>query len=112
MGDAADEGVDAVAGDECHGGGQRLAQLDGGRVEADLLLCLAQRRRGQVRVGLVPAPAGEGDLSGMSAQVRAALGEDEARVLRPAVQGQEDGGFRLWRFIRHIARIRRHATLR
>ena len=51
VGDAADEGVDAVAGDEGAGGRQLLAELDDRRVEADLLLGLAQRgrRRGRRR---------------------------------------------------------------
>jgi hypothetical protein len=41
MGDVADEGVDAEAGDESAGGRQLLAELDSGGIEADLLLRLA-----------------------------------------------------------------------
>jgi len=98
--DAADEGVDAVAGDEGVGRRQRLAELDRGRVEADLLLGLAQRRRGEVGVCVVLAAAGEGDLAGVAAQVGAPLGEDQPWVVvRPAVEGEENrcvnGGGRL-----------------
>ena len=89
MGDVADEGVDEVVGDEGLDRRQRLAGLDLSRVEADLLLGLAQRRRPQVGVALVAAAAGEGDLTGVAPQVAAALGEDEAGILRPAIEGQE-----------------------
>jgi hypothetical protein len=41
----ADEGVDEVVGDEGPGRRQRLADLDLGGVEADLLLRLPQRGR-------------------------------------------------------------------
>ena len=84
-----DEGVDPVAGDEGRGRRQRPAQLDRGRVEADLLLGLAQRRRAEVGVARVAAPAGKGDLAGVAAQVGAALGEDQARLLGPAVERQQ-----------------------
>jgi len=57
--DAADERVDAVAGDEGVGRRQRLAELDRGGVEADLLLGLAQRGRGEVGVRRVATAAGE-----------------------------------------------------
>jgi hypothetical protein len=65
-------------------------QLDRGRVEADLLLRLAQRRRRQVGVAVVAAAAGERDLAGVAAQIRAALGEDQAGLLGPAVDRQQD----------------------
>lgn len=90
--DVADEGVDEVVGDEGPGRRQRLADLDLGGVEADLLLRLPQRRRLEVGVVLVAAAARKGDLTGVAAQVGAALGEDQPRVLRPSVEGQEDGG--------------------
>jgi hypothetical protein len=38
------------------------------------------------------AATGEGDLPGVAAQVVAALGEDQAGALGPAVQGDEDRG--------------------
>jgi hypothetical protein len=85
----ADEGVDAVAGDEGVGRRQCVAQLDRRRIEADLLVSLAQRGRREVGIGLVLAAAREGDLAGVAPQVGAPLGEDEARlVVRPAVEGQ------------------------
>jgi len=59
-----------------------------GWVETDLLFGLAQRRRPQVGVLGVAAATGEGDLAGVAPQVGAALGEDQARVLGPAVEGQ------------------------
>jgi hypothetical protein len=59
IGDAADEGVDAVTGDEGLGRLERLAELDRGGVEADLLLRLAQRGGGEVGVVLVAAAARE-----------------------------------------------------
>jgi len=95
VGDVADEGVDEVVGDEGLYRRQRLAGLDPGGVEPDLLLGLAQRGRPQVGVALVAAAAGEGDLAGVAPQVGPALGEDEAGILGPAVEGQEHG--RLYR---------------
>jgi hypothetical protein len=90
----ADEGVDSVAGDEGVGGRQLFAQLDFGRVQANLLLGLAQRGCAEVGVARVAPTAGKRDLAGVAAQVGAALGEDEPRlVARPAVERQEDGGF-------------------
>jgi hypothetical protein len=38
------------------------------------------------------AAAGEGDLAGVTAQVGAALGEDQTRLVVPAVERQQDGG--------------------
>ena len=90
VGDVADEGVDAKAGDEGSGGRQFLAELDSGGVEADLLLRLAQRGGGQIGVALVPAPAGKRDLARVAAQVRTPLGKDEARLVGPAVERQQD----------------------
>jgi hypothetical protein len=84
--------VDAVRGDEGPGGRQPLAELDQGGVEPDLLLGLADRGRGEVRVGLVVAAAREGDLAGVAPQVGAPLGEDQPRLPRPAVERQQDGG--------------------
>jgi hypothetical protein len=90
VGDGADERVDAVAGDEGRDRGQRAGQADRGGVESDLLLGLAQRRRRQVGVARVLAAAGEGDLAGVPPQVGAALGEDQPRLVGPAVEGKED----------------------
>lgn len=89
VGDATDERVDAVVGDEGVCRWQRLAQLDRRRVETDLLLRLTQRGGREVGVGLVPASAGERDLAGVTAQVGAPLGEDEAGLVRPAVERQQ-----------------------
>jgi hypothetical protein len=71
---------------------QGLAELDHRGIQADLLLRLAQGGGGEVGVLLVAAAAGEGDLAGVAAQVGAALGEDEARLLGPAVERQQDRG--------------------
>jgi hypothetical protein len=90
VGDEADEGVDAEVGDEGRGRRQRPDQLDPARGEGDLLLGLAQRRRRQVGVDLVLAAAGEGDLAGVAPQVLPPLGEDQPRLLGPAVEGEED----------------------
>jgi hypothetical protein len=84
--------VDPVAGDEGRGGGQGAAQLDRRGREPDLLLGLAEGGPGQVRVVGVLAPAGERDLAGMAAKVGSALGEDQAWLLGPAVEREEDGG--------------------
>jgi hypothetical protein len=92
VGDAADEGVDPVAGDEGAGGVQGLAELDLRGVESDLLPGLAQGGGGEVGVVVVTAAAGEGDLAGVAAQVGAALGENQAGLLGPAVEGQQDRG--------------------
>ena len=67
------------------------------RIERDLLLGLAQRRRGEVGVGLVPAAAGKGDLARVTPHVGAPLGEDQARIVRPAVERQQDRGLGHWR---------------
>jgi hypothetical protein len=90
--DAADERVDAVAGDERRGGGEGAAQLDVAASERDLLLGLAQGGPDQVGVGRVPPPARERDLAGMAAEVGSALGEDQPGALGPAIEGEEDGG--------------------
>ncbi len=90
-GDAADEGVDAVAGDKGRGRRQSAAQLDRGGVEPDLLVRLAQCRRRQVGVPVVLSTAGERDLAGVAAQVGAALSEDQPRFLRPPVERQQHG---------------------
>jgi hypothetical protein len=86
--DVADEGVDPVAGDEGVGRRQRLADLDLGGIEANLLLRLAQRGRLQVGVGRIAASAREGDLTGVAAQVGAPLGEDQSGLVRPSIERQ------------------------
>ncbi len=96
------------------GGSSSPSSTDGG-VEADLLLGLAQRRRAQVGVARVPAAAGKRDLTGVPAQVGAALGEDEPRlVVGPAVERQQDRGVdRVWRLILVIYDgVSRHTRLR
>ena len=92
VGDPADERVDPVARDEGRGGGQGAAQLDRRGREPDLLLGLPQGGADQVLVVGVLAPTGERDLAGMAAKVGAALGEDQAGLLGPAVEREEDGG--------------------
>jgi hypothetical protein len=82
--------MDEVVGDERRVRRQRAGELDRRGLEADLLLGLAQRRRRQIRVAGVAAAAGEGDLTRVQAQVGAALGEDQARLLGPAVDRQQD----------------------
>ena len=73
-------------------GGRAPTSSTARRVQPDLLLGLAQRGRREVGVAVVLAPAGEGDLAGVAAQVGAALGEDQARVLGPAVERQQHRG--------------------
>jgi hypothetical protein len=63
--------------------------IDDRRVEADLLLGLAQRGGGEVDVDVVLAPAGKRDLAGVPPQVRAPLGEDQARLVGIAIEGQQ-----------------------
>jgi hypothetical protein len=82
--------MDAVTSDEGPGEWQLLADLDDCRIEPDLLVGLAQRGGGKVGVTCVPASSRERDLSRMAAQVGPALGEDEAGLVRPAVEGQQD----------------------
>jgi hypothetical protein len=95
VGDVADEGVDAVTGGEGRRRRQPLAELDPGGVEADLLLRLAQGGGAQIGVALVPAPAGEGDLAGVTPQVGAPLGEDQPGLVRPSVERQQNRGLDL-----------------
>lgn len=92
MGDGTDEGVDAIAGREGRSWRQGTAQFDRAGLKRYLLVGLAQRSRNQVCVPLVLATAGKGDLARVAAQVGPALGEDQPRLLRPAVQRQEDCG--------------------
>ncbi|HEU5141826.1 MAG TPA: hypothetical protein VFU04_01590 [Solirubrobacterales bacterium] len=84
--------MDEVAGDEGLDRRQRLAELDNSGIKADLLLRLAQRGGGEIGIAFVAATAGKGDLAGVTAQVGPPLGEDEARLVGPAVEGEEDGG--------------------
>ena len=74
--DEPDEREDPVAGHEGAHGRQGAHELDPGRIEPDLLLGLAQRGRAQVLAGMILAPAGERDLTGVPAEVGAPLGED------------------------------------
>jgi hypothetical protein len=90
MGNMAEEGVDAVPGDEGPGARQLCGDLDDGGVEADLLLSLAYRGRREIGVIVVAPPAREGDLAGVAAQVGAPLGEDEAGLAGPPVERQQD----------------------
>ena len=85
--DVADEGVDAVAGDEGRGRRQRLADLDRAGVEADLLLGLAQRRRLQVGVAGSRRPPGKEISPAWRRRSARRSVKIEARLLRPAVEG-------------------------
>ena len=66
--------------------------LDVVGLEADLLLRLAQGGGREVGVIIVASSPGEGDLAGVAAQVGAALGEDQAGVVGPPVERQQDRG--------------------
>ena len=50
-------------------------------LEPDLLFGLAQRRLGERRILNVLAPAGKGDLSGVSSQVGSAPSQDDVRLV-------------------------------
>jgi len=89
VGDGADEGVDAVVGDEGRDRRQRPDQIDRGGGEGDLLVCLPKRRRREVGVLGVLAPTGKRDLTRVAPQVRPPLGEDQPRIVRPAVKRDE-----------------------
>jgi hypothetical protein len=88
--DMAEEGMDAVTGDEGLSWRQRLAKLDQRGVEADLLLGLAKRRGGEVGVALVSAAPRKRDLSGVPAQVSPPFGEDEPGLVGPVEERQQD----------------------
>ncbi len=90
--DEADERVDLIAGHEGADRRQGAGDIDDARLEGDLLLGLAERRGEEAVIAFVVTPPGERDLAGVAAQVGAALGEDEAWIVGPAVEGQEDGG--------------------
>ena len=60
------------------------------RVEAGLLLGLAQRRRDGVGVGLVLAAAGEGDLARMGAHVGGTLEQQQLRARAVALAEQDE----------------------
>ena len=92
LGDQADDRMDLVPGDERAHGRQRAGDLHDARIEADLLLGLAQRGGDEVRVSGVAAPARERDLAGVAAHVGAALREDQAGALWVAEQRQQHGG--------------------
>src|SRR5512139_583769 len=83
--------MDLVVGDEGADRRQGADDLDDFRREPDLLLGLAQRRV-EKPLARVAAPAWKGDLAGVPLQVRAALGEDETWVVRPAVHRHEYRG--------------------
>jgi hypothetical protein len=86
--------VDLVPGHEGPDRRQRSDHVDRRGIEADLLLRLAKRGGDEVRILLIAAPAGKGDLPGVAAKVGAPLGEDEARALRIPVERQQNGGVR------------------
>ncbi len=90
LADQAHERVDLVVGHERPDRRQRPDHVDLVRRQPDLLLRLAQGG-GQQRLGRGVAPAArEGDLAGVAAQVGPALGEHEARPLRPPEQRHQD----------------------
>ena len=91
--DQPDERIDRVVGDEGRRRLERAEQVDGAGRQADLLVRLAQGGRAQVRVLVIAAAAGERDLAGVAAEVRAALGEDGVQCAGGVeVEGDEDGG--------------------
>jgi hypothetical protein len=82
-------------------------QLDGVWRQADLLVCLTQRRRGEIGVAGVATAAGKGDLAGVAAQVGAPAREHDVRRLRRCgdEQRHEHGRERL--LTRRSASLRR-----
>lgn len=80
-----------VAGDDGRGGLKRPDDLDRCGVEPDLLLALPQGAVEQALVAFDPA-AGKGDLPGVAPQIMPALGEDEARIVGPVEDRDQDGG--------------------
>ena len=76
--------MDLVVGHEGADRWQGADDFDALARKANLLLGLSQGGVEQLLVPVAP-PAREGDLAGVAVQIRAALGEDEARVVRPAV---------------------------
>ena len=82
-GDEADERGDGEVGDRLVQV-ERAEHLDARRVEADLLLGLAQRRVERGRVARLLLAAGEGDLAGMVLEERGAAGQDEVEARRRA----------------------------
>src|SRR5204863_166262 len=91
----AHEGRDDEAGGHRLEVVERTEEADVGRVEADLLVRLAQRGRGQVRVLGIVAAAGERDLALMVRQEVRAPGEEQARLAVDGEQRHEHGGDRL-----------------
>jgi hypothetical protein len=91
--DQPDERVDRVVGDERPDRGERADDVDALRRQPDLLVRLAQRGLDQA-LARVAAPAGEGDLPGVAAQVGAALGQDRVQAAGVMEQRDEDGRVR------------------
>ena len=75
-------------------GGSCADDRDPRRIEADLLLGLAQRRGGGASVIRFDPPAGKADLPGMVAQMVGAPGEQEGRTGGTVDQPDQHGGRR------------------
>ena len=102
--DQAHEGEHPVARHERADRRERAHHVDRGRVEADLLVRLAQGGEAQILVGLVLAPAGKGDLSRVAAKVVAALGEDGGQAVVALEERDEHRGVGLARRV-HPGRL-------
>jgi hypothetical protein len=79
-GDEPDEGIDRESRRDGRGRLQGTEDLDAGGIQADLLAGLPQRGMTQVAILGIPAAAGEGDLAGVTAEILAALGQDDVRL--------------------------------
>jgi hypothetical protein len=90
--DQPDERVDRDVADDRRRRRQRADDRHRRRVQADLLVRLAQRRRLEVHVVRLPAPAGERDLACVQAQVAVALDEHHDEVAAALPQRREHGG--------------------
>ena len=84
------EREDSVSGDERADGRKRADKLHAVRIQADLLVGLAQRGHAQVLVGLVLAPARERDLARVAAEIITTFGQDGGQ--RIAVERHQHGG--------------------
>ena len=112
-GHQADDRQDLVAGHHGRDRPQGADHLDRCRVEPNLLLRLAQRGADQLLARLGPA-AGERDLAGVTAHVVAALGEDQAGLVGPVVDRDEDSGILVAVGVerQRLGRVEQHASRR
>ena len=85
---------------------ERSEEADVGRIEADLLLRLAQRRRHEIDVAGMAAAAGKRDLPLVVAQPACAPREEQVRLPVDREQWDQHGGGRLPRPHEHGALAR------